>query len=65
MIKTAIRCPNNMVIVFDEMGKQVPGYQGQYEEVKESILENAPSNVVFRYLLSYQVNLKSVPREEW
>ncbi len=65
MIKTAIRCPNNMVIVFDEMGEQVPEYYGQYEEVKESILENAPSNVVFRHLLNYQVNLKSVPREEW
>ena len=65
MIKTAIRCPNNMVMVFDEMGEQIPGYQGQYEEVKEGILKDAPPNVVFRYVLNYEVNLKSVPREEW
>jgi hypothetical protein len=65
MIKTAIRCPNNMVIVFDEMGTQIPEYHGQYEEVKENILKDAPPKVVFRHLLSYEVNLKSVPREEW
>ncbi len=65
MIKTAIRCPNNMVMVFDEMGEQIPEYQGQYEEVKESILKDALPNVVFRYVLNYEVNLKSVPREEW
>lgn len=65
MIKTAIRCPNNTVIVFDEMGEQIPKYYGQYQEVKESILKDALPNVVFRYLLSYEVNLKSVPKEEW
>ena len=65
MIKTAIRCPNNIVIVFDEMGEQIPEYQGQYEEVKEGILKDAPPDTVFRYILNYEVNLKSVPRGEW
>lgn len=65
MIRTVIRCSNNMVMVFDKKGEQIPEYQGQYEEVKESILEDALPNVVFRYVLNYEVNLKSVPREEW
>jgi hypothetical protein len=38
MIKTVIRAANNMVIVFDERGRQLPGYQGQYEDVKQKIL---------------------------
>ena len=34
MIKSIIRCPNDMVMVFDEEGEQIPEYQGQYEEIK-------------------------------
>ncbi len=34
MIRTVIRCQNNMVLVFDKEGKQIPKYQGQYEKVK-------------------------------
>ncbi|MBA7678159.1 hypothetical protein ES703_86431 [subsurface metagenome] len=48
-----------------QMGEQIPKYYGQYEEVKESILKDAPPSVIFRYLLSYEVNLKSVSRGEW
>ena len=36
VIKTAIRFQNDMVMVFDKRGEQIPKYQGQYEEVKES-----------------------------
>ena len=28
MIKSVIKTPNNMVIVFDENGEQIPEYQG-------------------------------------
>ena len=65
MIKTVIRCPNNMVMVFDKKGEQIPKYQGQYEEVKESILKDAPQNAVFGYLCDSEPELRKVPREEW
>jgi hypothetical protein len=65
MIKTVIRCPNDMVMVFDEKGEQIPEYQGQYGEVKGSILKNAPLKVVFGYLSDYEPELREVPKEEW
>lgn len=65
MIKTVIRCPNNMVMVFDEKGEQIPEYQGQYGEVKEIILKDAPLKAVFGYLSDSQPELKEVPKEEW
>ena len=65
MIKTVIRCPNNMVIVFDKKGEQIPEYQGQYEEVKESILKRAPLNTIFGCLSHSDPELQKVPREEW
>ena len=42
MIKTIIRSTDDMVIVFDEEGEQVPAYQGSYPEVKPLILKDAP-----------------------
>ena len=30
MIKTAIKFGNNMVMVFDKWGEQIPEYQSQY-----------------------------------
>ena len=65
MIKTVIRCPNNMVMVFDEKGEQIPEYQGQYEEAKESILKDAPPTSVFGYLSDFEPELQEVPRDEW
>ncbi len=65
MIKTVIKCQNDMVIVFDKEGEQIPKYQGQYEEVKGKILKDAPLNVVFSYLPDYKTELHIVPREEW
>ena len=49
MIKTAIRFQNNMVMVFDKEGEQIPKYQGKYEEVKESILKDATPDVIFAH----------------
>ena len=65
MIKTAIKCANGIVMVFDEKGEQVPEYQGQYPEVKESILKDAPSNAIFGYFFNYESELRIVPREKW
>lgn len=65
MIKTVIKCPENMVMVFDEEGEQIPEYQGQYEIVKEGILKDAPLNVIFGYLCDFEPELRKITREEW
>ncbi len=65
MIKTVIKCPNNMVMVFDRKGEQIPQYQGQYEEVKKNILKDAPLNAIFGYLSNSEPELRKVPRQEW
>ncbi len=65
MIKTAMRFPNNIVLVFDNRGKQIPEYQEQYEEVKESILRDAPPDAEFYRCFHGDTELKVVPRERW
>jgi len=65
MIKTVIRCPNDMVMVFDEKGEQIPEYQGQYEKVKENVLKDAPLDTAFGYLSNSEPELRKVSREEW
>ena len=64
-IKTAIRLKNNMVMVFDADGEQLPSYQGQYEDVKISILEDAPTDAVLAHWFGYTTNLEPVSREAW
>ena len=65
MIKTVIRCVDNMVMVFDEKGEQIPEYQGQYGEVREGILRDAPSTAVFSHSSDSKPELQEVPRGEW
>ena len=65
MIKTALRFQNNMVVVFDGKGEQVPGYQGRYQEVKESVLKDAPEGAVFGHFPDYAPDFQMVSREEW
>ena len=65
MIKIVIRFKNNMVVVVDEEGEQIPKYQGQYEEVKQSILKDAPPDAVFAHGFTDYGELLKVPREEW
>ena len=65
MIKTVIRSSNNMVIVLDEAGEQILEYQDYYPEVREKILEAAPSSAIFGHLLDYTTDLEIVPRDEW
>ena len=65
MIRTALRFQNNMVVVFDGRGEQIPRYQGRYQEVKESVLEAAPEDAVFGHFPDYASNFQMVSREEW
>jgi hypothetical protein len=65
MIKTVIRCSNNMVIVFDKKGEQIPEYQGQYGKIKGKIVKDAPPSTIFGYFSDYETELKIVPKEEW
>ncbi len=54
-----------MVMVFDKEGEQIPRYQGQYEKVKESILEDALPDTIFAHGFTDAGELLKVPREEW
>ncbi len=54
-----------MVMVFDKQGAQIPEYQGHYEEVKESILRDAPLDAAFAHGLTDNGELRRVSREEW
>ena len=65
MIKTVIRLRNNMVMVFDIEGEQIPGYQGQYEDVKGRILRDAPFGTVFTHWFGHSLLPKVVPAENW
>ena len=65
MIKTAMRFKNNMVMVFDKWGEQIPKYQCQYEKVKESILRDALPDTIFALGFTDVGELREVPREEW
>jgi len=65
MIKTAIRFQNNLVVVFDRRGEQISKYQGQYEEVKENIFKDAPTDTVFAHGFGDSGKLQKVSRENW
>jgi len=65
IIKSVIKAPNGMVLVFDDKGVQIPEYQGQYEKVKPRILKDAPPSAVFSYFFDNETELETVPREEW
>ncbi|MFC2007733.1 hypothetical protein ACFLVB_03970 [Chloroflexota bacterium] len=65
MIKSIIRLQNDMVMVFDEKGEQVPEYQGQYEAVKKSIVKKAPPDAVFACWFEYAMEAEVISRENW
>ena len=65
VISAVIRLKNDSVLVFDAGGEQVPEYQGQYEEVKEVILKDAPPTAVFVCLLDSGSELQEVLKKEW
>jgi hypothetical protein len=65
MIKTVIRMRNNQVMAFDADGEQVPGYQGQFGEVRERILRDAPPGTVFNHWFGFALKPRTVPEETW
>ena len=65
MIKTVIRTRNNMVIVLDADGEQIPDYQGQYEDVKEGILRDATSGTLFNHWFGYTLKPEAVTVKDW
>jgi hypothetical protein len=65
MIKTVIKLRNNMVVVFDGKGEQIPEYQGQYEDVRGKILRDAQAGTVFHHWFDHSLLPKKVPGENW
>jgi len=65
MIKTVIRLQNDMVMVFDENGEQLPEYQGSYADIRESILKDAPADAVFAHWTTQNIKPSDLSREEW
>jgi len=65
VIKTVIRIKNDYVIVFDEDGEQIPGYQGHYNDVKAKILTDAPAGSVFNHWFGSSREPEKVTGETW
>jgi hypothetical protein len=65
MIDKIVRLKNNLVMVFDENGEQLPEYQGLYYDVRAKILAYAPSCAVFNHWFGYNLKPQAVPPEEW
>ena len=65
MIKTVIRARNDMVMVFNGEGEQIPGYQGQYDDVKERILSDAPAGAVFNHWFGCSLKPDIVAGKKW
>lgn len=43
----------------------MPRYRGCYEDVKVSILYEAPHSTVFAYAFTDSRGMKQVPKDEW
>ncbi|MFC1941679.1 hypothetical protein ACFLWU_00480 [Chloroflexota bacterium] len=65
MIRMVIRLRNNMAIVFDSEGEQVPEYQGLYGDVKDRILSDTSSGTVFYHWFGHSLVPEVVTRNKW
>lgn len=65
MIKTVIRWQNEMVMVFDEDGKQLEHYQGRYENVKDTVLAASQPETKFLHGVYGERTWKTVKKEDW
>lgn len=65
MIKTVIRIKNDMVLVFDEKGEQIPFYQGYYNEVKDIILADVQPGSIFNHWFGYSPKPVAVSSDGW
>ncbi|MBA7641340.1 hypothetical protein ES703_49017 [subsurface metagenome] len=64
MIREVIKWQNGIVMVFNGSGVQIPIYQGRYEDVKESILRDAPRQAKF-FHGDWAKGRKEVDRDRW
>lgn len=55
MIKTVIRIENDMVMVFDEHGEEIPKYQGNYDYVRDKIIADATEEAVFNHWFGHSL----------
>jgi hypothetical protein len=62
---TVIRLKNDMVMVFDEEGEQVPEFQGHYKDVRAQILANASGGTAFNHWFDISPEPEVVPPEAW
>ena len=65
MIKTVIRIKNDMVLVFDENGEEMPRYQGYYREVKDKILADIQPGSIFNHWFGYSLKPVAVVPDSW
>jgi hypothetical protein len=65
MIKNIIRLQNNMVMVFDEFGEEMPEYQGSYYIVKDRIIADATDVSVFNHWFGFAKKPYKVEMKCW
>jgi hypothetical protein len=65
MIKKIIRLRNDMVLVFNENGEQIPEYQGRYSDVIDKIISDAPEGAVFNHWFGYTLKPELVKVKTW
>lgn len=66
MIKEAILFENEMVMVFDENGEQIPEYQGRHSKVVAKVILNSTDKTVFKFAKwKESVVLVEVSKEQW
>ena len=65
VIKTIIKSPDGMVMVFNAYGEQILEYQGQYRDVKGNILRDAPPDAIFTHWFNHADKPGTVAKEDW
>ena len=63
MIKSVVKTDRGTVMVFDERGRQMSEYEGDYQKVRERILEDASPDTLFYHDDGRRLN--AVSREWW
>ena len=64
-VSSVIKTTGNMVMVFDSSGEQIPEYQGDYTDVKDSVRRDAPPNTVFAHWNYHTIQPDIVSRKNW
>ena len=65
MIKTVIRIENDLVMVFDENGEEMPEYQGIYDYVKDKIMDDATEESIFNHWFGHRFKPCTVEPDRW